>query len=435
MTFVGESNWSSIAINVSVRVDTSALRHSATPNVALSVFWSRSGLHPSLQLRPLNGTWVLGCAKNVNGTLPIKRDGSGWRRVSFGALSDGTLFGEVDGVRLFSNVQCGGRSSGFAALGTGTHRADFDDLVLWLPPPVPPPPPPPYVRYGAWVDDSLAGSLQFGRARNDFSGLAGVSFRLTRNVNVTALGRIAVKKADGASKPACAIVNGNSTHASSHGKHNLSLWRFTQPLPFPGGKSATLLASTVVDMAQGKQDGVGFVYAALPAPVSLNHENGAVEYALTSEEHKTGDVFCDGALLPPATVNESIAVLTGGVWGYNASALHPSAEPSSGTFDGRVYGPVSFTIKTDDMGASTARRGSGCTSNLNCSLNGLCEGGVCQCDAPWHGPACELIKFKPVGFPQGCKSVTRREGDVNPLSSVAGPCLSLLLVITHAHWL
>lgn len=337
MTFIGESNWTSVGINVSVRVSRSALDDSSTPSVSLSVLWSRMGGQIQLSIQPLNGTWNLGCA-NLHGTLPAVSS-SGWQRVSFGALSDGTLFGSVDDVQLFCSAQCASHTDrGFAALGTGTHRADFDDLILWLPPPVPPPPPLPNLAPGAWIDASLARSLQSGTARNDFSGLAGVSFRVVRAVSVNALGRIVTKKAGDGPKSACAL-GGRSLQ-----KHNLSLWQFASPLPYPGGESATLMASTIVDLATGRPDGAGFMYATI-APVALV-QGDHVSYALTSEEHENGDIFCDGALLPAPTINESVALLTGGIWAYrhNGSVLHPSARPSSGTFDGRVYGPVSFTI-------------------------------------------------------------------------------------------
>eukprot|EP00930_Biecheleria_cincta_P089196 TRINITY_DN78467_c0_g1_i1.p1 TRINITY_DN78467_c0_g1~~TRINITY_DN78467_c0_g1_i1.p1 ORF type:complete len:416 (-),score=27.68 TRINITY_DN78467_c0_g1_i1:609-1856(-) len=42
-----------------------------------------------------------------------------------------------------------------------------------------------------------------------------------------------------------------------------------------------------------------------------------------------------------------------------------------------------------------------CESDLNCSLNGACLEGVCLCDRPWSGVACETMDFLPVSFPQG----------------------------------
>lgn len=51
--------------------------------------------------------------------------------------------------------------------------------------------------------------------------------------------------------------------------------------------------------------------------------------------------------------------------------------------------------------AVVAAGNASCSTALDCSLNGLCTAGVCVCAAPWHGPGCELIKFKPVTFPQG----------------------------------
>ena len=37
-----------------------------------------------------------------------------------------------------------------------------------------------------------------------------------------------------------------------------------------------------------------------------------------------------------------------------------------------------------------------CSSDLDCSLNGVCSsGGTCSCDKPWAGAACEQMTFKP----------------------------------------
>ena len=34
-----------------------------------------------------------------------------------------------------------------------------------------------------------------------------------------------------------------------------------------------------------------------------------------------------------------------------------------------------------------------CSSDLDCSLNGVCEAGKCRCVAPWSGPRCGLLEF------------------------------------------
>eukprot|EP00413_Alexandrium_margalefii_P002002 CAMPEP_0204523498 /NCGR_PEP_ID=MMETSP0661-20131031/6869_1 /ASSEMBLY_ACC=CAM_ASM_000606 /TAXON_ID=109239 /ORGANISM="Alexandrium margalefi, Strain AMGDE01CS-322" /LENGTH=402 /DNA_ID=CAMNT_0051529197 /DNA_START=42 /DNA_END=1250 /DNA_ORIENTATION=- len=36
-----------------------------------------------------------------------------------------------------------------------------------------------------------------------------------------------------------------------------------------------------------------------------------------------------------------------------------------------------------------------CDSEMDCSLNGLCTRGVCQCDGPWSGLDCSQLRFKP----------------------------------------
>jgi hypothetical protein len=33
-----------------------------------------------------------------------------------------------------------------------------------------------------------------------------------------------------------------------------------------------------------------------------------------------------------------------------------------------------------------------CSSDLDCSLNGHCTGGLCQCDKPWTGVSCGELK-------------------------------------------
>lgn len=36
---------------------------------------------------------------------------------------------------------------------------------------------------------------------------------------------------------------------------------------------------------------------------------------------------------------------------------------------------------------------SACTSDLDCSLNGVCQSGACTCVRPWSGPACGVLKY------------------------------------------
>ena len=44
-----------------------------------------------------------------------------------------------------------------------------------------------------------------------------------------------------------------------------------------------------------------------------------------------------------------------------------------------------------------------CSSDLDCSLNGVCTAGRCVCDAAWGGQSgrCDELRFKPASFPQG----------------------------------
>eukprot|EP00041_Stephanoeca_diplocostata_P028701 m.828600 g.828600 ORF g.828600 m.828600 type:complete len:91 (+) comp23419_c1_seq65:204-476(+) len=36
----------------------------------------------------------------------------------------------------------------------------------------------------------------------------------------------------------------------------------------------------------------------------------------------------------------------------------------------------------------------GCASDLDCSLNGICNGGSCICDKPWSGISCGVLAYK-----------------------------------------
>jgi len=36
-----------------------------------------------------------------------------------------------------------------------------------------------------------------------------------------------------------------------------------------------------------------------------------------------------------------------------------------------------------------------CSTNLDCSLNGLCVSGACKCDPQWNGDSCQLLNLKP----------------------------------------
>ena len=55
--------------------------------------------------------------------------------------------------------------------------------------------------------------------------------------------------------------------------------------------------------------------------------------------------------------------------------------------------------KTDD--ASMPEQKALCGNDLDCSLNGRCSQGRCECDKPWSGDSCGTMRFRPVSFPQG----------------------------------
>lgn len=61
-----------------------------------------------------------------------------------------------------------------------------------------------------------------------------------------------------------------------------------------------------------------------------------------------------------------------------------------------------------------------CTTDLNCSLNGLCTSGFCVCDKPWGGPGCGVLQYKPYQ-PVSAKSLYNLNASGAPAS---GPCVT-----------
>ncbi len=60
----------------------------------------------------------------------------------------------------------------------------------------------------------------------------------------------------------------------------------------------------------------------------------------------------------------------------------------------------------DCVPAAPARRASPappqpCDSDLGCSLNGICQAGVCACDPAWTGAACDLLNLRPASRAAG----------------------------------
>ena len=51
--------------------------------------------------------------------------------------------------------------------------------------------------------------------------------------------------------------------------------------------------------------------------------------------------------------------------------------------------PVQAVLRACVVTAVAAK----CASNLDCSLNGICKAGSCDCDAPWNGPECGNLAF------------------------------------------
>lgn len=69
--------------------------------------------------------------------------------------------------------------------------------------------------------------------------------------------------------------------------------------------------------------------------------------------------------------------------------------------------------------ASVSRAVASCKTDIDCSLNGVCNAGVCDCDAAWGGQRCEILQLMPAALNNGYKELGRaswggsviREGD------------------------
>ena len=65
-----------------------------------------------------------------------------------------------------------------------------------------------------------------------------------------------------------------------------------------------------------------------------------------------------------------------------------------------AYGPAdlwSLLVKIFAMFGviAAAAAAAGCSSDLDCSLNGVCRQNSCVCDTPWSGPGCATLDFEP----------------------------------------
>jgi hypothetical protein len=58
---------------------------------------------------------------------------------------------------------------------------------------------------------------------------------------------------------------------------------------------------------------------------------------------------------------------------------------------------VVVTVASTAARASAAAGASGqCASALDCSLNGVCAAGLCDCDPAWTGPQCATLNLVPM---------------------------------------
>ena len=68
----------------------------------------------------------------------------------------------------------------------------------------------------------------------------------------------------------------------------------------------------------------------------------------------------------------------------------------------------------------TASAAAACTSDFDCSLNGVCAAGACQCDQPWKGSSCGVLGFKTT--PASAKDIYPSNMPANTWNGpIAGP--------------
>ena len=72
-----------------------------------------------------------------------------------------------------------------------------------------------------------------------------------------------------------------------------------------------------------------------------------------------------------------------------------------------------------------------CTTNLDCSLNGVCTSGVCACDSPWGGMQCETLIYATT--PASGKNIWAGPNTNATLNSWNGPILTAADGTFHAY--
>jgi len=72
--------------------------------------------------------------------------------------------------------------------------------------------------------------------------------------------------------------------------------------------------------------------------------------------------------------------------------------------------------------ASLAVATQSCASSFDCSLNGLCNAGVCACDTPWGGDACEALVYATT--PAAGKNLWQGPGTSEDLNTWNGPIVT-----------
>ena len=72
-----------------------------------------------------------------------------------------------------------------------------------------------------------------------------------------------------------------------------------------------------------------------------------------------------------------------------------------------------------------------CTTDTDCSLNGVCTAGACACDSPWGGSQCETLIYAVT--PAGAKNIWQGAQTNETLNSWNGPIIRDGNCVYHAY--
>jgi len=234
-----------------------------------------------------------------HGNMPSGFDPKVWHNLSL-SVQGQRLVALVDGkeVTNITSTASWPPSVGLAALRSGFHYAQFDDLTIdgpdsgSFPNSL-------FVKHLLWPSKAAPGGpVQIAQARTDFTGQVGCTFNIHPNVTqpliVTALGRFAA-----------GFV--------SKGKHTLSLYH---------ARTKKTLAQVVIDLAKVQGGDLnGYAWATLSTPMKLEASG---TYYLMSSETKGGDTFFD---MPQVQALPNVLI------GYATSAFETNGQWQHGSMD------------------------------------------------------------------------------------------------------